>query len=103
MGGRLERGFRHVRRPSRRRPPIGGETVAAEVIAATTVKARRLREVSRDDGAERRLLRQLLAFTPFGMSPPPPSPGQTYFVVGKGEELAPDGATVPDEASNNVL
>jgi hypothetical protein len=73
------------------RSPIGGETVAAETIAATTVKARRLREQGRDDGDERRLLRQLLAFTPFGVTPPPPpridpAAPNTFFIAEKGVE-----------------
>jgi hypothetical protein len=80
------------------RPPVGGETVAAEVIAATTVKARRIREQGRDDSEERQLLRQLLAFSPFGMALPMPPrvdpavPG-TYFVATKGAESAPDEVT----------
>ena len=87
------------------RPPIGGETVTAEVIAVTAVKARRLREQGRDDAAERRELRQLLAFAPFGMSPPvppridPAAPG-TYSFVGKGDELAGDGLTAADQPAD---
>jgi hypothetical protein len=90
------------------REPIGGETVAAEVIAATTVRARRLRALGRDDGEELRVLRQLLAFTPFGVTPPPPpridpaAPG-TYFVATKGGDPAPDEATATDEVSNNAV
>ncbi len=80
------------------RPPVGGETIAAEVIAATTVKSRRLREQGRDDGEERRLLRELLAFSPFGMTTPMPprvDPGVpgTYFVATKGGEPAADEVT----------
>jgi len=84
------------------RPPVGGERTAAEVIAVTLVKSRRLREMGRDDGEERRLLRSLLAFTPFGVTPPTPpridpaAPG-TYRFVTKGGELVADGAPAPDE------
>jgi hypothetical protein len=84
------------------RAPIGGETVAAEVIAVTLVQSRRLRERGHADGDERRLLRELLVFTPFGLtSPTPPrvdpaAPG-TYFLATKGEE------PVTDEASKNVV
>jgi hypothetical protein len=89
------------------RAPIGGEVVAAEVIAATTVKARRLREQGRDDGEERRQLRQLLAFTPFGVTPPTPpridpAAAGTYFVATKGgdaAQVAPSPAELQHGAS----
>jgi len=82
------------------RPPIGGETVAAEVIAATVVKAKRLREAGRDDSVERHLLHRLLVFTPFGVQPTlpridPAAPG-AYFVATKGGDPVTDGATVTD-------
>jgi hypothetical protein len=72
------------------RAPIGGEVVAAETIAATLVAGRRLRERGHSDAVERQLLRRLLAFTPFGVTPPTPpridpaAPG-TYFVATKGK------------------
>ena len=85
------------------RPPVGGERTAAEVIAVTLVKSRRIREQGRDDSGERNLLRQLLAFTPFGMVPAPPPatfdvgrPG-AFRVVTKGGDPATDEATVADE------
>jgi hypothetical protein len=84
------------------RPAIGGETVAAEVIAATLVQAKRLREAGKDDRAERHLLHRLLLTTPFGVMPAPPaqintvSPG-AYFVATKGDDLVADEATATDE------
>jgi hypothetical protein len=74
------------------RPPVGGETICAEVIAATAIEARRLREMGRSDAEARNLLRSLLSYSPFGMAPqaPPahldPSPAGTFRVVEKGEE-----------------
>jgi hypothetical protein len=84
--------------------PIGAEVVAAELVARTVVKVRRLAERGRDDLAERELLSQLMMTTPFGMvTAPPPvpsrigprSPGATYFVVDKGDDAVPDGAREP--------
>jgi hypothetical protein len=74
------------------RAPIGGETVTAEVIASTLVAGRRLRERGRSDAAERQLLRQMFAISPFGLTPqaPPahldPSPAGTYRLATKGGE-----------------
>jgi hypothetical protein len=74
------------------RPPVGGEVVCAETIAATTIEARRLREMGRSDADERKLLRQMFAISPFGLMPAPPPatfdvgrPG-AFRVVEKGEE-----------------
>jgi hypothetical protein len=81
------------------RPAVGGERVTAEVIASTLVAGRRLRERGRSDAAERQLLRSLLSYSPFGMSPPAPpahldpSPAGTFRVVTKGGDPAPDEAT----------
>lgn len=97
------------------RPPLAAEEVAAELIAATCVKARRLRAGCKDDSAERRLLSRLMVTTPFGMVPAPPpvppkfnpvgakAPGRTYFVAERGDDAAPDGSTAPDEVSNNAI
>ena len=54
------------------RAPFAAEVISAEVIAATSVRAKRLRMSCKDDAAERRLLAKLMANTPFGMTPAPP-------------------------------
>jgi hypothetical protein len=94
------------------REPNMSDLVAAETIAATHVRSRRLRERGRDDTRERRQIARLMVTTPFGMVPAPPPvppkfnpvgpkvPGATYFVVEKGGDPAPDEATVPGEVSN---
>ncbi len=90
------------------RAPIGAEVVGAELVARTLVKIRRLAERGRDDIAERQLLQRLMMTTPFGAVPAPPpvppklnpvgprSPGATFFVAEKGDEL------VGDEVKNNA-
>lgn len=49
------------------RPALPAERILAETIAATTVRARRLRENGRDDAAERRELSRQLRSSPFAV------------------------------------
>jgi hypothetical protein len=100
-----------------KRPPTPGEELEAELVAVAFVKARRLRERCRDDSKERRLLGQMMKQSIFGSAPAPSpreiqqgsavtdvvgpkEPGRAYFVAEKGDDPAPDGATVPDEVSH---
>lgn len=98
-----------------KRPATPGEEIEAELVAVAFVKARRLREMCRDDRRERRLLNQLMRQTVFGSVPAPSpaeiqdgttnivgprAPGATYFVATKGGDPVTDEATAPDEVEN---
>jgi hypothetical protein len=87
------------------RPPTVAEELKAELIGRTACKIRRLADQGRESLGERQLLESLLA-TPFNAPASTlgkKAPGHTYFVVGKEDDAAPDdGATAPDEVSNNA-
>jgi len=69
------------------RPATGAEEAEAELISATLVRARHLRKVGKDDGAERRLLRRLMRESVFG-SVPAPSPAQVQHGKTVGDAFA---------------
>lgn len=82
------------------REPTIADELRAELIGRTACKIRRLAEVRRENLQERQLLESLLR-VPFNVTASvigPRAPGQTYFVVGKEDEAATDGAAVTDEA-----
>lgn len=72
------------------RPPTIAEELKAETIGRTACKIRRLAAQGLDSLGERKLLEDLLR-TPFNS----PATGQTYRVVTKGGDLAPDGPVSP--------
>jgi hypothetical protein len=53
------------------RPATGAEEAEAELIAATLIRARYLRRLGKDDGAERRLLQRFMKSTIYGSVPAP--------------------------------
>ena len=53
------------------RPPTAVETIQAEALAVTMVRARRLRASGRSDAGERARLEQLLDASSFGVNPAP--------------------------------
>jgi hypothetical protein len=80
------------------RPPSIAEELKAELIGRTACKIRRLAEQGRESLPERRLLEDLLR-TPFNapactLGPKVEGSGQTYFVVTKGGDAAPDRAPI---------
>jgi hypothetical protein len=54
------------------RPPSGADKIAIETIAATVIRARRLRADGRSDAEERKLVAQLMRAT--GLRPASPVP-----------------------------
>jgi hypothetical protein len=94
------------------REPLASEAIAAREIAATTVRASRLRQRLRDDTRERRILASLLKASPFGMSPMPSvarasfpgprQPGRRFYVAEKGEPFPPEPRAAAADANAPV-
>lgn len=85
------------------RPPTIEDEMKAALIAKTSVRIDRLDEQRRNSLPERKLLEDLLR-TPFNapsstLGPRVEGSGQTFFVAEKGDKVAADEATAPDEAS----